>query len=586
VKLEKIDMSKLDKKSLWTRLFMVVVIIFLVNMIAAYVYKRFDMTTEKRYSLSDSTKKLLGDLKGKAYVKVYLDGELQSGFLRLRNATIDVLKEMNSESGGKIQYEFVNPIKNAKTEDEKLKIYQEMTAKGLMPINLKVKTDESYQEQVIFPCIQVNVNGQSWPVQILENQVGFPPEEKLNHSIISLEYKISNAIKKLTDNRKYTIGIMQGHDEYKLEQMQDLTRWLTENKYEVLGYDVRSKVQSKQGDSLGTWFPQDLNLMIIARPMIPFTELEKYRLDQYVMRGGKILWAIDGMDAKMDYMRNAENLFTAQGLDLNLDDLFFKYGVRINHNLVQDAQQSAPIPIINSSTNEPMLFPWLFHPMLTPSYSHPIGKNLDPVYAQFASGMDLIQNDIKKTAILTTSQYSRALPEPVRVHLAIVKDKPDYKYFKQSNIACGVLLEGKFQSAFKNRLESDFVKQITAAGQAPKEVSVENKMIVLSDADILRNDVSAKGEVYPLGYEPYSQQTFANRDFMLNCIEYLIDPNNLLETRNKEIKLRLLDSQRIKEEGTKWQFLNLLLPFVLVLSFAIIYNYMRKRKWTTQIEPK
>lgn len=579
-------MSRIDKKSLWTQFGIVIVIIILVNLIAAYLYHRWDMTTERRYSLSSSTKNLLDKLDGKVYVKVYLDGELQSGFLKLRNSTIDVLKEMNSESGGKIQYEFVNPIRNAKTEDEKVKIYQEMSAKGLMPINLKVKSDESYQEQVIFPCVQVNVNGRSWPIQILENQIGFPPEEKINHSIISLEYKISNAIKKLTENKKYTIGIMQGHNELGLDQLQDLTRWLTENKYDVNGYNVRSKIQSKAGDSLGTWFPQDLNLMIIAGPKQAFTEVEKYRLDQYVMNGGKILWAIDGMDAQMDYMRNAENLFTAQGTNLNLDDLFFKYGVRINHNLVQDAQQSAPIPIINSQTNEPMLFPWLFHPLLTPSYTHPIGKNLDPIYSQFTSSIDLIQNSIKKTAILTTSQFGRALPEPVRVHLGIVKDKPDNQYFKQPHLACGVLLEGKFESVYKNRLDHDFIKQITNAGQVPKEIGVENKMIILSDADILRNNVSSKGEVLPLGFEPYSEQTFANKDFVLNCIEYLIDPNNLLEARNKEIKVRLLDSQKIKTDGLKWQFLNLLLPFVLVLSFAIIYNYMRKRKWTTIAEPK
>lgn len=579
-------MSKLDKKSLWTRLFIVVLIILLINLIAAFIYHRFDMTTEKRYSLSDSSKKLLKGLKGKAYVKVYLDGELQSGFLRLRNATEDVLKELNSESGGKIQYEFVNPVKNATNEDEKVKIYQEMAAKGLMPINLKVKTEESYNEQVIFPCLQITVDGKSWPVQILENQIGFPPEEKLNHSIISLEYKISNAIKKLTENKVYTIGILQGHGEYSLEQMQDLTRVLTENNYDVKGYDVRSKIKSSQGDSLGTWFPESTNLMIIARPTTAFTEVEKYRLDQYVMNGGKILWAIDGMDAKMDYMRNAENLFTAQGFQLNLDDMFFKYGVRINKNLVQDGQNSGPIPIIDNSTKEPMLFPWLFHPMLTSSYTHPIGKNLDPIYSQFASSMDLIQNDIKKTVILSTSQYGRALPEPVRVHLAIVKDKPDFQYFKQPNIPCGVLLEGKFQSVFKNRLESAFVKQLAEAGKQHKDISVENKMIILSDADILRNDVSAKGEVFPLGYEPYSQQTFANKDFVLNCIEYMIDPNNLLESRNKEIKVRLLDTQKIKQESGKWQFINLVIPFLMVLIFALVYNYMRKRKWTTQSDPK
>jgi ABC-2 type transport system permease protein len=580
-------MQKLDKKTLWIRLAMVIAILVLVNFIASFLYKRFDLTSEGRYSLSDSTKKLLENSKHKAFIKIYLDGEdLPSGFLRLRNATEDVLKEMNSESGGKIQYEFTNPTKNAANEDERIKIQQELISKGLMPTQLRVKKEDGFKEQLIFPCVQVSVNGKSWPVQILENQIGFPPEYALNNSIISLEYKIANAIKKLTDNKVYTIGIMQGHGELLPEELNHLANLLTENKYEVNFYDVKQKVLSSQGDSLGSWFPQTTDLLIIAGAQQAFLDVEKYRLDQYVMKGGKILWALDAIDAKMDYLRNDGNMFLAHGMELNLEDILFTYGVRINKNLVQDGQQSAPIPILDEATKEPLLFPWLFSPLLTPSLEHPIGKNLDPVYAQYASSIDLIQNDIKKTVILSTSQYGRAIPEPVRVHLAAVKDKPDFKYFKQPKLPVGVLLEGKFVSAYKNNLGLDFVKKISDAGQAPKERSVENKMIVLSDADILRNGVSSKGEIYPLGYEQYSRQTFSNKDFVLNCIEYLIDPNNLLATRNKEIKVRQLDAQRTKVESVQWKTLNLLLPLSLVILFAIVFNYMRKRKWTTAKLPK
>ena len=455
-----------------------------------------------------------------------------------------------------------------------------------MPTQLRVKKEDGFKEQLIFPCIQISVNGRSWPVQILENQIGYPPEYALNNSIISLEYKITNAIKKLTENKTYTIGIMQGHGELNTDELNDLANVLTENKYEVNFYDVTQKVLSKKGDSLGSWFPQTTDLMIIAGPKKPFSEVEKYRLDQYVMQGGKILWALDGMDAQMDYLRNEGNMFMSQGLDLNLEDILFTYGVRLNKNLVQDGQQSAAIPIMDEATKEPLLFPWLFSPLLTPSLAHPIGKNLDPIYAQYASSIDLIQNDIKKTVILSTSPYGRAIPEPVRVHLSAVKDKPDFKYFKQPNLPCGVLLEGKFVSAYKNQLGVDFVKKITEAGQTPKERSVDNKMIVLSDADILRNEVSSKGEIYPLGFEQFTRQTFANKDFVLNCIEYLIDPNNLLATRNKEIKVRLLDAQRTKTESTQWKTLNLALPLSLVFIFAITFNYMRRRKWTTAQLPK
>lgn len=585
--MEKEIMQKLNYKTLWIRLAMVVIIIVLINFIASFIYQRFDLTSEGRYSISETTKNLLETNKHKAYIKIYLDGEdLPAGFLRLRNATEDLLKEMNSESGDKIQYEFVNPIKDASNEDERVKIQQELIAKGLMPTQLRVKKEDGFKEQLIFPCVMVTVNGKSWPVQILENQIGFPPEYALNNSIISLEYKIANALKKLTENKVYKIGIMQGHGELRPEELNDLANTLTENRYEVNFYDVKQKVKSNLGDSLGTWFPQDIDLLIIAGSQQAFAEVEKYRLDQYVMKGGKILWALDAMDARMDYLRNDANMFMAHGLDLNLEDILFTYGVRLNKNLVQDAQQSAPIPILDEATKEPLLFSWLFHPLLTPSFQHAIGKNLDPVYAQYASSIDLIENDIQKTVILSTSQYGKAIPEPARVHLAAIKDKPDFKYFKQPNIPVGVLLEGKFVSAYKNKLAADFVKQISAAGQVPKERSVANKMIVLADADILRNNVTSKGEIYPLGFEQYSRQTFANKSFVLNCIEYLIDQDNLLATRNKEIKVRLLDAQKTKTEANKWKMINLLLPLALVIVFALAFGYIRKRKWTKASLPK
>lgn len=572
---------RIDKKTLWVRLTAVLAILILINLIASYIYHRFDMTTEKRYSLSSSTKKLLSKLKSGAFIKVYLEGELPSGFLRLRNSTEDLLKEMESQSGGRIKYEFINPVKHATTEEEKYKIYQELTAKGLQGTNLKVQSDESYKEQVIFPSLLVTIDGKSFPVNILEHQLGYSAEEKLNHSIISLEYKIANGFKKLTETREYTIAIMQGHDEYIPSQLFDVARTLEESKYNIIAVDVSSKVKSKAGDSLGTWIPPKTDLLIIARPMKAFSEVEKYRIDQFVMNGGRILWAIDGVDARTEYLKNENNMFTGQGIELNLEDLLFTYGVRINKNLVQDAQQSAPIPLIDNSSKEPMLFPWIFTPLLTPSNDNAIGKNLDPILSQYASSIDTIQNNIRKSVILSTSQYGRALPDPVRVHLSAIKEKIDFKYFKQPYLPVGVLLEGKFNSLFKNRLNNEFVKQASELGIAPKEISTENRMIVLSDADIIRNEVSPKGETFPMGYEVYSEQTFANKDFILNCIEYLLDENNLLAARNKEIKVRLLDVKKIKQESTKWQLINLVIPFILISLFAILYRYVRKRKWTS-----
>lgn len=559
----------------------VAVILILIHMIGSYAYRRFDLTSEKRYSLSPATKNLLQNLPSNLYIKVYLDGELESGFLRLRNSTEDILKEMASYSQGKLTYNFVNPIEKATNEDEKVKIYQELAAKGLQGINLKLTSDESYKEQLVFPCMSVSIDGKSIPINFLEQQVGYSAEDKINHSIIGLEYKVANTIKKTIKPKEYQIVLLQGHGEYFPEQLFDLARLLEESKYDISAIDIRAKSSGQSADSVSGWIPPSTDLLIIARPTLPFTEVEKYRLDQYIMQGGKVLWAVDAMDARLEYMRNAENLFMAKSYDLNLEDLLFTYGVRINKNLIQDAQQSAPIPLLTTDSKEPVLLPWLYNPLLTPSYQSAIGKNLDPILSQYASSIDTIQNSIKKTVILSTSQYGRALPEPVRVHLSSIKEKPDFKYFKQKFLPAGVLLEGEFASLYKNRLHPDFVKQAGTLGIPPKEKSVKNRMIVLSDADIIRNEIGNGGEPYPMGYDPYGRQVFGNKDFILNCIEYLLDEENLLEARNKEIKVRLLDKKKIKVEAAKWRLINLLIPFLLVALFAIIYRYIRKRKWTT-----
>jgi ABC-2 type transport system permease protein len=541
---------------------------------------RFDLTSEKRYSLSENTIKLLKNLDQEVYIKVYLEGDLEAGFLRLRNATEDLLVEMKSHNSSKINYEFVNPVENLEKSTDKNLVYQQMMDKGLFPTNLKIKKDdESYKEQIIFPCMLLRVAGQEIPIQILENQVGISPEDVLNNSQIALEYKVIHSIDKALNPERKLVTMLQGHDELDTNKTKSLVDVLTQNRYLVTFTNIREKRQSSQGDSIGTWFDEKSDLVIIAKPKLPFTEIEKFRLDQYVMNGGKILWILDMVDAEMNYFNTKGLSYIAGGLELNLDDILFQYGVRVNQNLLQDIQDMAPIKIVDNETNEPLLVPWLFSPLLTGNSKHPVSKNLAPMLTNFASGMDTISNTIQKTVLLSTSAYGKAFPQPVRVNLGLVKEKPDPKYFKTPHIPVAILLEGEFESVFKNRLSLDFIKQLEAIGYQTKTKSPKSKMIVISDGNFAQNEVSPTGKIMPAGFDINSQTRFANLDFLLNSIEYLTDSSGLMIARNKETKVRKLDINKTKSEKTTWQLINIVLPLGISAGFTLAYQYYRRRKW-------
>jgi ABC-2 type transport system permease protein len=556
-------------------------IALIINFLASLLYTRVDLTAEKRYSLSSPTKKMIGNVKDKIYIKVYLEGnDLPSGFLRLRNSTKDILNEFKSLSGNKIKFEFIDPFAKASSDKEKKAIYESLVAKGLIPTNLKLKSDESYTEKILFPAMAISMGEVTIPVQILENQIGYQPEQALNNSIILLEYKIANAIKKISRRTSPSITFMQGYGTLPPQNVVDIQNTLKSASYKVDMVDITAQHASTTTDSVSNWINEDLtDVLVIAKPTMPFSEKDKFRIDQYIMKGGKVLWLIDPMAAEMDMLRNEQMMFMAQKRELNLDDMLFKYGVRLNPSLLQDAQYQNPIPIVDNSNGQPMLYPWLYFPLLSPNNGHSIGRNLDPVAGYFVSSIDTIQNNIQKKVLLHTTAYSRALLDPVRVHLSAIKEKPDMKYFKQQNIPVGVLLEGKFTSLFKNRLDYVFLSQLEKNNIKVLEEGVASKMIVLADGDIIKNDVGSKGNVFPLGYNQYTEQTLSNKDFIVNCIEYLVDDDGLIESRNKEIKLRLLDRQKVKEQKIKYQLINTILPILFIVLLGMYWAWNRKKKF-------
>lgn len=555
-------------------LLITVAILGLANILSQYVYTRFDLTSEKKFSIMPSTKKMVRNLKDAVTFKIYLEGDMPAGFRKLRQSTRDLLNELRAYGGKNIQFEFIDPV-SGKNESERKAILEELLAKGLAPANIQTGSANQSKITMVFPCAVAYYYGREYPIQLLENQIGYDKEQILNNSAIALEYKFATAIQKLTMYRAPRVAFTTGHGELNRAQLADIQQQLNNLRYEVAQMDITKGYKIKD----------DFDAIIIAKPTEPFDEKDKYKIDQYIMHGGKVMWLIDATTADFDSLKtNLTGQFVVDR-NLNLDDQLFKYGARINTDLIEDINMCSPIPLkVGNMGNAPQieLFPWYFFPLLSSTNNSPIVKNMDPVAAQFASTVDTIRNPgVKKTILLQTSDNSKAVMTPARVHFGILQQKPNPAYFNQPKLPAAVLLEGEFQSLYKNRMTKEFlslgdsVADLKFIDHSP----ANSKMIVIADGDIIKNELRQDGSAYPLGYNSVSRQTLANKDFILNSIQYLIDTSGILETRNKEVKLRMLNKQRVEDQKVYWQVVNIIVPIVLVILFGIGFNYFRKRKY-------
>ena len=565
--------TSLNRRDAMIRLLLAVLILLLLNVVAGLYYYRLDLTSEKRYSISTPTKNMVRDLKDEVTVKVYLGGDLNAGFTRLKESTRNLLKEFRAYGGINIEYEFIDPMA-IQNLDERKAFITDLIQKGLAPTNLTTKSKTGSNQQLIFPGAIITYLGREMPVQLLENQIGYSPQEILNNSEVQLEYKFANAIKKLMANRPPRIAFIHGHNELPEIETADLRETLQKLQYEIKDINL-SREYYIQGS---------FDAIVIAKPRAAFDEKDKYKIDQYIMHGGKTLWLVDGTDAALDSLKgNPTGQFVVAN-ELNLSDMLFKYGVRINSDLVQDISLCNPIPLVvgqMGSAPQTELFPWYYFPLLQSDNNHAIIKNIDPVESFFPSSIDTVRNPgIKKTILLHSSDNAKAQLAPTRVHFGILQSKPNPAYFNQARIPVAVLLEGPFESVFKNRLAPEFL----AASDTIKNLkfvdnSTPNKMIIISNGDVIRNQLRSDSSWYPLGYYMFTKQQFANKDFILNCLEYLIDNTGILETRNKEVKLRLLDKVKVENEKLKWQIINIVVPISIIIIVGLIFNYYRKRKY-------
>ncbi len=545
----------------------VVAILILLNFVCSFIFKRFDLTSEKRYTLSPSTRKLLTNVKDVIYIKVYLQGDFNPSFTRLKNETKEILDEFRAYSNNNLEYEFINPSENT-NKDEVAKLEKELYDKGIMPEQIVDKTSVKTSETLIWPGAVVTYKNRESVWQIYKRQVGYEQEQSINNSVQEMEYGLTNAIRKNDILKKPEVLFIEGHDELDTIRAADFMRSLTEY-YNV----ARCKINNK------LYALKEASAIVIAQPDSAFDEKDKFIIDQFVMHGGKVLWLIDPVFTNRDTL-NLRGYTLGFRNEINLDDILFKYGVRLNPTLVMDLQCSS-VPInVGFKAGQPNFqqFPFPYFPLLLPTANHPIVKNLDLIKTEFVGTLDTVfAKNVRKTILLQTSKYTKTQPTPARISLGMVKFKPKEDQYKEpfQNVAC--LLEGNFESVYKNRIPARFM-QDTAFDV--KFNSKPTRMIVVADGDIAKNEYQPRtGMIYPTGYDIYMRQQFANKTFLLNCMNYLLDDEGLLQLRSREIKLRLLDKKKIALQKTKWKLINVGLPLLIILFFGLMQFYLRKKKY-------
>lgn len=555
------------KKQSYLQLIIAIVIIILLNAILSNYFFRIDLTKEKRYTLAEPSKNLAAKVKEGILVKVYLEGDFPAGFKRLQKATKEMLDEFKIYSNNNIQYEFIDPLTNT-TAKQSNEILQELSDLGLQATNIQLKKEDGFSQKIIVPGAVLYYGDKKIPINLLKSQFGQAPEAVINTSIEQLEYEIANALRKVTQTKVKRLAFLKGNGE--------LEKWnIIDGKAELKKYYEIDDVD------LSVIPPNTLfeyTGIIVPKPTLPFSDFDKFKLDQYVMHGGKIIWLVESQLADMDSLRNSPQYYSIS-YNLGLEDLFYKFGVRINNNIVQDLMCNS-IPVLSGMKNgtpEQKLLDWMYFPVVPPTSSHPIVRGVDPIWFQFASSIDTIPSKkIKKTILLASSPYSRVVPAPARVDIELARLEPDESLFRTGgNKTMAILLEGEFSSNF------EFIFDKTKNPELDFKPKVENnKMIIISDGDVIRNQYSqSKGQVFPLGYDRYANQQFGNKRFLLNCVDYLCDDSGIIEVRSKEVTLRLLDKAKIKREKLFWQFINIGLPIILILIFAVANNYYRKRKY-------
>ena len=554
----------LNTKSNTIKIIALLLILIIVNVIGNRIYKRFDLTQDQRYTISESALNTVKDVDSPLIIDVFLDGDFPSEYRRLQNETRQLLEEFavyNSE----IKFNFINPLEDEKSKDA---IIQQLVERGLEPLQLSVNESGKASQALIFPWALASYNEQTVKIPLIKNTIGATADETVTNSVQNLEYAFAEGFKKLVTPKSKKIAILKGNGELGDGYIFDFVSSIREHYY--LAPFTLDSVSINPNSTLKAL--QNFDLIIAAKPTEAFTEEEKYVLDQYTMNGGKSLWLTESIVMDKDSLYNESGSAVAIMRDLNLNDFFFKYGVRINPVIVNDLY-SAPLWLAIGEGSQAQFQPmkWQYSPLAGANPDHPITSNLNLVKFDFASQIDTLKNSVNKTILLRSSDLTKLDGVPKEISLDMVMQDPNPETYTKGPQTLAVLLEGEFTSVYNNR-----IKPFQLSEQ--KEKSIPTKMIVISDGDIIKNDL-VKGKPQELGFDRWSGRKFGNKEFLENAVNYLLNDDGLINIRSKEVVIPFLDKQKVADEKTKWQIINIALPLVLLGIFGFIFNYFRKKRY-------
>ncbi|MBQ2375684.1 MAG: gliding motility-associated ABC transporter substrate-binding protein GldG [Bacteroidales bacterium] len=569
------------KKSHILQLVLGLVIIIFLNVIGYFFFARIDLTQEKRYTLSESSKKLMSNLEDIVFIRCYLEGDIPSEYKKLRNETKEMLDQFRAYNPD-IEYEFVDPngFENAKDKNE---FYQRLFEKGFSPLLTTSTNNNSQVQQYIFPYLEITYKGRTTIVPLISSKNGFSSDGIVNASIENLEYNLYTAIRSVATQQRGKVAFLYGHGEWQVENIWDFISSLNEY-YTVDSISINEKLNAlteRVYDSVNpnlVKIKNKFDCLVIAKPTSIFSYKDLYLIDQYIMHGGKVLWLVDPLLVSMDSLQTQANTFAISNFT-GVDDILFRYGVKLNTNLVTD-MQCAKIPIVTGQyqNNTPQMtyYPWNFFPEISPNANHIISDKISPIKMEFASSIDTTNSPAKKTVLLSSSNRTRVLNSPVNVSLQMLKQKQDASLFNSGAKDVAILLEGEFSSAFKNRLTPEMELN---SQMAYKDFSDTTAMIVIADGDVVRNDFM-NGQLLPLGYDKYTRKMYGNKEFLVNCVNYLCGDEDLIPLRSREVIMRNLDLAKVEREKTAWQIVNVALPIVIIVLFGVLLAVLRKKTFT------
>jgi gliding-associated putative ABC transporter substrate-binding component GldG len=564
--------SKIWKSKLW--LLITIVLLGAANWLASLYHTRIDFTNEKRFTLSSPTKKVLQKLDDVVQVDVFLKGDFPSGFKKLANSTNEVLSEFKEIAGKKLRYRFISPDENV--EGTNISWADTLDALGFYPINLTSQIKEGQQQQNIYPVAFVHYKENIVPVMIYQGKTKAITYPEINSAEAMMEFNFISAIDKITAKERPTLIYSAGNGEPVDGRSYDLSENVLKPNYKFQPVNLHTIPR----------IPDVVQVLMIVKPATPFDDEEKLKIDQFVMRGGRLILFTDKLNAELDSLQSKKGQVIAYDRGLELNDLLFKYGARVNSDLVMDLQCDF-LPFDVNGNGQFELLPWNYFPVFESKSNHPVNKNLGFVSGRFVNSIDTVGAEgIKKTILLSTSPNSRTIATPALISVLENVKAPEDEKFKKARIPVAVLLEGKFQSLFSNRLSqamNDSLQKYSATF-LPQCIA-DNKIIVVADGDMVLNSVVKGNQPIPMGMNPYtygSQQefAFANKDFLQNCLDYLVNSSNLSEAKAKDYTLRLLDKKKVEAQKSTWQIINMVVPVILVLLFAFVFQFIRKRKYT------